>query len=294
MKKVLIAGIMLSIVASAALVMADGEGRAATKAEQDFMRRVYAVMKKAVPEKGPEGWQEIERDDGNIADSVGLGVESSPMLLYYSVAWEDSSRKEAARQQRESYNMNPENLPGGPDQSQQKSLEKLAIQAGDAAGRGDMKTFQRLQKEIDELGARMNAPADAADRRRSEKNKAMTPQDVSAGLRLTVNETRIAFQDDLKGPAKQAPVAGYPAYRLFDEAYFENTESWREGQTCVLVGSWKPDSKGGQKGAGAILNLKLPHTRIQNFSVCATAEPKRARALLGKVNWGVLKAALEL
>jgi hypothetical protein len=280
--------------ASATLVWADGHGRAATKAEKDFMRRVYLVMNKALPESGPDGWQEVERGEGKVTDKVTVGNELSPMRLSYGVRWEDAARIEAARLKRDERYMNPGNLPPNPDQSRQQHLEKLAAQAGAAAARGDMNTFQRLQKEIDELGSQMYAPANTVDRELAAEDKATTPRDVSAILNLTVNESQIAIQNTLNGPAKQTPVAGNPAYRLFGESFAESRIEWDEGQTCVLVGTWNPGSKAGQKVVGTVLNMKVPHTTVQNFAVCATAEPKRARELLERINWGVLKSALEI
>jgi hypothetical protein len=289
----LISILVCTMIAPAALSWADGAGRPATKAEKNFMQRVYAVMNRALPASGPDGWQEVERGEAKVTDRVTVGTELSPMRLYYGVRWEDTARKEAARQKREERYMRPDNLPPNPDQSRQQRLEELAGQAAAAATRGDMNTFQKLQKEIDELGTQMYAPANTADRQRSDEDKATIPRDASVILNFTVNESRVAILNELNGPAKQEPIAGNLAYRLSGESFSETRIEWDEGQTCVLVGTWKPGSKAGQKVVSTILNMQVPHTTVQNFTVCATAESKRARSLLEKVNWGALKNALE-
>ena len=276
----------------ASSVYADGESRPATKGEMDFMRRVYGAFQQAAPRSGPAGWDETERAAGEVADRVFKGVESGPMRLHYQVKWMDTAKVEAARLKREEAALSPGAAPPQADQARQQRFEELAAQIGAAAERGDMKAMERLQREMDAVGKQMISPAEDAERQRKGEDKAMAPRDVYAKLFFTVNDSWLAFQDNYKGSNKQKPIDGNPAYRLDDNHYRENYVEWVEGNTCVVIGNWKPGARSGQKGVGSSMNLKAPHTRVQSVNVCAQAEPARARALLERIDWNPLKALL--
>lgn len=279
----------------ASTVWADGESRSATKAEMDFMRKVYAAFQKAVPQSGPTGWEESERSKGEVEERVGVGAENYPMRLDYHLKWVDAAKNEAVRQKREelvSKSAESSAVPAAPDPALQSRYEELAARIADAAVKGDLKTVERLQKEMDAVGQKMFNPHIEAEGRMNAENKALAARDAYARLSFAVNESWLAFQEDLKGPAKQAPIAGNPAYRLNDERYFDNHAEWVEGTTCVVIGPWKPATRGGEKGVAASHKKKAPHTQVQSVNVCAQAEPARARALLEKVEWNTLRALL--
>lgn len=276
-------------------VWADGETRPATRAEMDFMHRVHAAFQKAAPRSGPGGWEETERSGGEVDDRVTKGAEGYPMRLAYHLKWVDSAKIEAARQKMEEIARDQAASPAaatGPDPAQQRRYEELAAKIGAAAERGDVKTMERLQKEMEAVGQQMNRPFEESDRRIKAGSKAVAARDAYARLSIAVNESWISLPGASKGPLKQAPIAGNPVYRMNDESYPENYDEWVEGTTCVVLGPWKPANQGGEKGLAAGHKKKAPHTAVQSVNVCAQAEPARARALLEMVDWNTLKALL--
>lgn len=270
-------------------VWADGETRPATKAEMDFMQGVYAAFEKACPENGPAGWEETERSAGEVTDRVPKGVEGYPMRLDYHLKWVNATKNEAVRQKKEEF---VSDHAIGPDPALQRRFEQLAAQIGAAAEKGDMKAMERLQKEMDVVGQKMNEPFEEGDRRVDAENKALAARDAYVKLSFAVNEPWLGFRDGSKGPVKQAPIAGNPAYRIHGERYLDNYAEWVEGTTCVVLGPWKLATQGGEKGVAATFKKKAPHTGVQTVNACAQAEPARARALLEQIDWNTLKSLL--
>lgn len=273
-------------------VRADVESRPATEAEIVFMNKVHSAFLKAAPKSGPAGWEESERTSDDISDSVAKGVEGYPMRLDYQLKWVDSAKYDAARQKTEDFAGGHAAASTGADPALQLRYEQLAAKIGAAAEKGDMKAIERLQKEMDAVGQKMNKPFEEGERKVNAASKALAPRDAYAKLSLAVNESWLAFRNSSKGPAKQAPIAGNPVYRMNQEKYLDNHAEWVEGTTCVLLGSWKVANHKGEKGVAASHGKKVPHTLAQSVNVCVQAEPARARALLEQIDWSPLKSLL--
>lgn len=158
---------------------------------------------------------------------------------------------------------------------------------GAAGAKGDWKEFQRLQKEFDALQKKIDAPHQQAEAGMNAEFKALSARDAKVSISLKANHFFLEF--GVAAPAKLAPIAGNPVYRISKE-YYTDEHGWIEGTTCALIGSWKPVMQNGEKGFAATLEKNLPHTSLQTVLICAQGEQQRARALLEKVDWKALKA----
>jgi hypothetical protein len=285
--------IALTALLLASTCWADGDTRAATGAETEFMRMVRNTLEKAIPASGPEGWSETERSASEVSKHVTQGAEAYPMKMDFRVKWEDSARIEIEKQkQDERLEAMAREMPKGPDPKLQARYNELAEGIGKAAEKGDFKGMERLQREMETVGKEMFAPTEDFDKRIKAESKAAAGRDLYVRLSLGINEAWLSLGHERKGPVKLDAIGGNKTYRMDNEEYSENYAKWVEGTTCVVIGPWKPSDKEQQKALTADLSKKVSHTRVQSAHACAEGTPTRANEVLKKVNWDVLKGLL--
>lgn len=279
------------------LVDADGDSRPATKQEKDFYKSVKTTLAKAVPAVPPTGWDEEIRTVIEELTSIGIGEgigQDQPLRIEYYVAWHDTKRKEAANQgaqealsqQFEAEQAQPE---GAELDKLNKQYEKLADELGKAIEAGNMDKAMKIQAEMEKVAAKMNPIYEHNDMDRDGLLEKEAPHDVEAGVFVAAN----SFSEDFYSPVKrEAPMAGGLVYR--SEGKFTPERGWREGYTYVFLGgNWKFRQDGGHGGMVAAVNKGHSHLAVQTIVVRIQADQTRARELMKKIDWSLLKKQIK-
>lgn len=290
MKKTLfsILVVVMNVMLISTLVFADGETRKATQKEKDFYRMVMETLIKALP-AGPEGWSE-EKNQFVELELVTPDCEKYPFRVNYGASWSDDTRKQAADEEMQkglaSKMMNNTSNPEYIKLSERN--EKLAKELGDAAGKSDKPTVDRLQKEMETNAKKIQDITDAYNKECDGIMEKMSARDVSIKVSIQVNEFSRALYETV---VQDAPVAGGLTYR--SQGVWTKDNGWREGTTYVFLGKgWQMKTDGGtsietkeQKG--------IPSTTVQTIFVCVQADPARAKQVLEKIDWNALKKLIQ-
>jgi hypothetical protein len=216
--------------------------------------------------------------------------EKYPFRVAHGASWADDTRKQAADEEMQKV-LGPKMISNSSNPELKKMMEqndKLAKEFADAAGRNDKPTVERLQKEMEELSKKFQAIIDANDKEYDGIMEKMSARDVSIKVSIQVNEFSQGLYESV---VQDAPVAGCLTYRSQGEWTKDN--GWREGTTYVFLGKgWQLKTDGGtyietkaQKG--------IPSTAVQTIIVWVQADPARAKQILKKIDWNVLKKLIQ-
>ncbi|MGD1044552.1 MAG: hypothetical protein ABR936_04375 [Bacteroidota bacterium] len=280
--------VIMNVMLISSLVFADGETRKATQKEKDFYRTVMQTLIKVLP-AGPEGWSE-EKNQFTELELVTPDCEKYPFRVSNGASWSDDTRKQAADEEMQKV-LAPKMMSNASDPTYKKLTEerdKLAKEFGDALGKNDKPTVERLQSEMETNGKKIQAIIDANDKESDGIMEKMSARDVSIKVSIQVNE----FSEGLNESVVQdAPVAGCLTYRSQGE--WTKSNGWLEGTTYVLFGKgWHLKTDGGtsietkeRKG--------IPSTTVQAIIVCVQADPARAKQVLEKIDWNLLKKIIQ-
>ncbi|MGD0339778.1 MAG: hypothetical protein ABSB78_13435 [Bacteroidota bacterium] len=281
--------VIMNVMLISSLVFADGETRKATQKEKDFYRMVMETLIKALPAAGPEGWRE-EKNQFTELELVTPDCDKYPFRVSYGVSWTDDTRKQAADEEIQkglaSKMMN--NTSNTEYIKLMEQNDKLAKEFGDAAGKNDQPTVERLQKEMEANAKKIQAITDANDKESDGIMQKMSAHDVSIQVGIQVNEFSHALYETV---VQDAPVAGGLTYR--SQGVWIKDKGWREGTTYVFLGKgWHMKTDGGtsietkeQKG--------IPSTAVQTIFVWVQADPARAKQVLEKIDWNALKKLIQ-
>ncbi len=117
----------------------------------------------------------------------------------------------------------------------------LAKELGDAAGKNDQPTVERLQKELETNAKNIHAITDANDKESDGIMEKASAHDVSIQVSIQVNEFSHPLYETV---VKEAPVAGGLTYR--SQGVWIKDNGWREGTTYVFLGKgWQMKTDGG-------------------------------------------------
>jgi len=280
--------LILNVMVISLLVFADGETRKATQKEKDFYRMVMGALIQALP-AGPEGWSE-EKNQFTELELVTPDCEKYPFRVNYGASWNDFTRKQAADEEMQKV-LFPKMMNNASDPTYKKLTEerdKLAKEFGNALGKNDKPTVERLQGELETNGKKLQDIIDANDKESDGIMEKMSARDVSIKIGIQVNE----FSEGLNESVVQdAPVAGCLTYRT--QGKWTKSYGWLEGTTYVLLGKgWHLKTDGGtsietkeRKG--------IPSTVVQTIFVCVQADPARAKQVLEKIDWNALKKLIQ-
>lgn len=286
-----LAGLVLAALLAAAPALADGPSRPATPAEQAYYNQVMAVLAKSAPAAPPPGWQETDRTQLRTPGYVGEGSEEDPMGLDYHVRWSNLARAREAQeaQVQAGAEVMKRQMAQPSTAAQERRVEALAAQLGQAVERGDMATVARLQGEMDQLYDEINRVQGQRDAELQAALKRHQVKDVEAGVSLLVNSAVVEF---IGRVAKDQPVAGLTVHRQEGE---DNPHlGWREGYSWVFLGpGWKLMREGDHQYMEFTPRAGVPHTTVQNLVVRVQAAPERARALLAALDWSALKGLIK-
>ena len=279
--------VIINIILISSLVFADGETRKATQKEKDFYRMVMETLIKAMP-AGPEGWNG-EKSQFMELELVTPDCEKYPFRVSYGASWTDDARRQAADDEiqkvlapKMTSNASPEYI---------KLTEQtivLAKDLADAAGKNDQTALERLQKEMETNAKKIHDITDANDKECDGIREKMSARDVSIQASIQVNEFSHALYETV---VQGAPVAGSLTYRSQGEWTKDN--GWREGTTYVFLGKgWQTKTDGGTSIETNAQN-GIPSTVVQTIFISVQADPARARQVLEKINWSVLKKLIQ-
>lgn len=286
-----LAGAALAAILLTTPVLADGPSRPATPAEQSYYNQVMAVLARSTPAAPPPGWEETSRTQIKTPAYVGEGIGEDPMGLEYHVRWQDLPRSQAAQQAQVAAGAEVmrRQMAQPSTATQERRVEALAAQLGQAVERGDMATVNRLQGEMDQLYDEINRVQGQRDAELQAALKRHQVKDVDAGVSLLVNSAVVEF---IGRVAKDQPVAGLTVYRQEGE---DNPHlGWREGYSWVFLGAgWKLMREGDHQYMEFSPKAGVPHTTVQNLVVRVQAAPERARALLAALDWAALKGLIK-
>jgi hypothetical protein len=290
MKKTLfsILVVIMNVMLISSLVFADGETRKATQKEKDFYRMVMETLIKSLP-AGPEGWGE-EKNQFAELEYVAPNCEKYPFRVSYGASWNDFTRKQAADEEIQKV-LAPKMVSNISNPEYKKLTEqndKLAKEFGDAVGKNDKTTVERLQKEMDALSKKFQAITDANDKESDSIMEKMSARDVSIKVSIQVNNLSEGLNESV---VQDAPVAGCLTYR--SQGRWTKENGWLEGTTYVLLGKgWQLKTDGGtsietkeRKG--------IPSTTVQAIIVWVQADPARAKQVLEKIDWSALKKLIQ-
>ncbi len=276
--------VIMNVTIISSLVFADGESRKAIQKEKDFYRMVMETLIKALP-AGPEGWGE-EKDELSELEWVGKGNENYPFRVFYHASWNDYTRKKAADEEIQKV-LGPIMLSTTSNPEYKKLIEqsdKLAKEFGAAIGKNDKPALERLQSEMETNRKKLQDIFDANDKEYDRIMEKMSARDVSISVGIQVNEFSKGLYESV---VQDAPVAGCPTYRSQGE--WTKSNGWREGTTYVLLGKgWQLKTDGG-KYLETKAQKGIPSTAVQTIFVSVQADPARAKQVLGKIDWNVLK-----
>ena len=279
--------VIINIILISSLVFADGETRKATQKEKDFYRMVMETLIKAMP-AGPEGWNG-EKSQFTELELVTPDCEKYPFRVSYGASWTDDARRQAADDEiqkvlapKMTSNVSPEYI----KLTEQTSV--LAKDLADAAGKNDQTALERLQKEMETNAKKIHDITDANDKECDGIREKMSARDVSIQASIQVNEFSHALYETV---VQGAPVAGSLTYRSQGEWTKDN--GWREGTTYVFLGKgWQTKTDGGTSIETNAQN-GIPSTVVQTIFISVQADPARARQVLEKINWSVLKKLIQ-
>lgn len=267
-------------------IRADGESRPATQAEKDFHVRTLTAFAAAVPGTLP-GWELREKTDIKPLRYVGVDSEQYPMMLGYSISWQDSGR--LAEYDARVTSAGEAMARRGPDASLEaleKKYNHLAEKIGQAAEKGDYAAAQKLQAEMAQVAQQLQ---EAQDANNAGVNRVLAdqPHDVRVTVFISANEFDRSYTGEW---SKEPDLAGNRVYRF--ENGGDSPRGWEEGTTCVVLGPWQFDDSDGTARLTATPRAGVPHTRVQTIVVAVRAEKERARRMLRTINWSLLKAQL--
>jgi hypothetical protein len=278
----------MSVMVISSLVFADGETRKATQKEKDFYRMVMETLIKAFP-AGPEGWSE-EKNQFEELELVTPDCEKYPFRISYGASWTDDARKQAADEEIQKV-LGPKMMRNASNPEYIKLTEQTNIlgkELGDAAGKNDNPTVERLQKELETNAKKIQAITDANDKESDSIMEKMSARDVSIKISIQVNEFSRALYETV---IQDAPVAGCLTYRSQGEWTKDN--GWREGTTYVFLGKgWYLKADGGTSIETKAQN-GIPSTTVQTIFVSVQADPARAKQVLEKIDWNALKKLIQ-
>jgi hypothetical protein len=284
----LILVVIMSVMVISSLVFADGETRKATQKEKDFYRMVMGTLIKALP-AGPEGWSE-EKGQFVELELVTPDCEKYPFRVDDGASWTDDTRRQAADEEIQKV-LGPKMMSNTSDPEYKKLTEQneqLATKLGEAAGKNDKPTLERIQKEMETNTKKLQAILDANDKEFDGIREKMSARDVSIKVSFQVNEFSHALYETV---VQEAPVAGGLTYRSQGEWTKDN--GWREGTTYVFLGKgWQMKIDGGTSVETKAQN-GIPSTAVQTIFVSVQADPVRAKQVLEKIDWNALKKLIQ-
>ncbi len=269
------------VLLAARFAYADGESRATTPAERQFLETAAAIVEKAMPPVFP-GWTAGAVSKPDVARTAP-GERTEPMPFYVAVSWEDEKRLAsasvagAAAMEKVAEKLRTDGIARQAELA--KQIETLSKRFGDAIQKSDMAAAERVQKEmapiqaeLEKIGQTQEAAVDAA----------LAPTRVhDARIRLTISVN--ASSHDLDGRQPEADVAGVPTWRREGEP-----GDTYAGETIAALG-FKAVDDGDMRGIQAVFDPARPKTAAQTVLVEIQGEKAQCRQLLEKIDWAALK-----
>ena len=284
----LILVVIMNITLIASLVFADGETRKATQKEKDFYRMVMETLIKALP-AGPEGWGE-EKNQFAELEFVAPGCEKYPFRVSYDASWNDFTTKQAADEEIQKV-LAPKMISNVSNPEYKKLIEqndKLAKEFGEAAGKNDQPAVGRIQNEMETNAKKLQTILDANDKEFDGIMEKLSARDVSIKVNIQVNEFSYGLEESV---ILDAPIAGYLTYRSRGE--WTKGNGWCEGTTYVFLGKgWQKKTDGGTSIETKERNGNTS-TAVQTIIMSVQADPARARQVLEKIDWNLLKKLIQ-
>jgi len=284
----LILTVIMNVMLISSLVFADGETRKATQKEKDFYKMVMETLIKALP-AGPEGWGE-EKNQFTELEFVAPGCEKYPFQVFYGASWNDFTRKQVADDEIQKV-LAPIMMSNASNPEYKKLIEqndKLAKEFGEAAGKNDQPAVERIQHEMETNTKKIQIVLDANDKESDGIMKKLSARDVSIKVSMQVNEFSHGLEESV---IQDAPVAGYLTYRSQGE--WTKGNGWCEGTTYVFLGKgWQMKVDGGTSIETKERN-GITSTTVQTIIVSVQADPARAREVLEKIDWNLMKKLIQ-
>ncbi len=264
---------------------ADGDARAATSAEREYVLKVQGLLDKVLPPV-PDGWAAGDRTEIEPLTSVSTGVGRDPMRVEFVMEARDGKKiEEASLKENKIYEEVAQTYAA--DQStkvieeMQKKLDVLSRQMEEAIGKSDVAAIQRITREIEEAQAPVKTMGDAMNKELKEKAAVVKARDAHLQAVLSVN----AYDVELSEYAAETPVAGHQAYWHENPA---DDDGDFEGEWLAFAGAWKTADQDGRPVMTPAWNLGLPHTTAQNLVVKVRGDKARGRRFLEAMKWDVV------
>jgi predicted nucleic acid-binding Zn-ribbon protein len=262
-------------------VLADGDSRPATLAEQDYSLHVLTTLSAVLPKPWP-GWEATEGTELAPFESVSPGCEAAPLSVSYSITWVDPAQAQRERAEEDAAIARAAARIQAPDVQARMaafvSQQEKLVEAQKAA------EVERIQKEMEALGKQMESVASAQDAVLESETSGLADKSRLV-IRMAANETYVT---ELEASVTDVgPVAGHPAFAYHD------AEGRCEDRLTVLVGPWRRRSENGQVDYELTPDSALPYTHAQSVTVTIEGDPELARKLCGEIDWNALVALLK-
>lgn len=264
-------------------VLADGDTRPATPAEQDYSLRVLTALSTALPRPWP-GWRAAEGTELAPFERVSPGCEAAPLRVDYSTSWIDPAQAEREQAEENAALGRAAARLQAPDvtarmtalASEQGKLAEALVAAMNAQ---NMAEVERIQKEMEALGKKMESVASAQEAVLESETSGLANKSQLA-IRMVVNETYVSVL--AAAVTDVGPVAGHPAFA------YRDPEGHCETRLTVLAGAWRRQVENGQVVYELTPDPALPHTRAQSVTITVTGDPELALKLCAAIDWSAL------
>jgi hypothetical protein len=268
-------------------LMADSETRPTTEVEKKIFGLVLTAFAQSIPPGLPgPGWTQTDKSGTAAPDRITAGLEI-PLQIEARFSWFDPKRAEENRRLRDEiitrFAAQKPDPAVAPLQARQ---QKLFGDLGAAMNKGNTAELQRIQKEAEILGQRLNVIFSAQQKKFEADLDAAELHDVHLEVNFTANRFYLGFNQ--VEPVAEAAAGGASIYRVNEEG--KGGSGWNEGRTCAFLGNWKLVHRDGFIFMEVAPNPKLPQTTVQAVYVEVRAERSRARAFLEAMNWPQLRA----
>lgn len=281
-KRIGIVGLL--VCAAGMAVLADGDTRPTTAAERAFCGKVCRAFTAALPAP-PQGWTLADSSEPTPPTAVA-GRNPRPIEVECRVVWQDAAKARAAQQREMQAFQSVKTDPAleAKQEKLQKQMSALSEQFGAAIQKNDTAGAKRIQDQLQSVSQELQKVLTAQSAGFTAAAKAGEVHDVQAEVSLQANNT-YAY---LRRGTSDSALAGLPTYRMEPDP--QNTQE--AGTTSVFLGPWRSSPQSGGISMQAPPAAGASTTSVQTLIVRVKGDKARARAILERVNWAVLRGLL--
>lgn len=255
---------------------ADAPQRDATDAEKKYHREMMTLFEKIKP-VFPEGWSETDRTEYYELERVTQGTEEGPMSFDYQWKYSNPNLQENYQNQiNEMMNQFENEKPREITEWEQRQAS-LSNELVDMSFRRDIIHQRQIQKELDELNAKISRYYDELQNKGAVTSFPEPPKDTYAEVDIKVNSFEWFFSKEIKIESEEK---GFIRIRDGKDGWKENN-GWIEGITYLFLGPWEIKDKK-EEGAElkAMIRKDIPYTKVQTMVIRIEGDKNRVQSIL--------------